>query len=140
MLNFVHGDLGMVLSNFFCLQSPILGTKSRRLKTIFFALATFWVSRSSLGDFGIFVFVFHVKTALGVEPKTTPGPGVVKKQNKEKPHKRAPCLCGRGSLPSFLSCCFVLFYFLVFMQVAATAPAQALPFRHREEFNALSQL
>jgi hypothetical protein len=88
------------------------------------------------------VFVFHVETPLGVEPKTTPGHGVVKKQKnkKNKPHKRAPCHCGRGSLPSFLSCCFVLFYFLVFMQVAATAPAQALPIRHREEFNALSQL
>lgn len=94
--------------------------------------------RSSLGDFGIFVFGFHVKTPLGVEPKATPGPGVEKE--KKKPHKRAPCHCGRGSLPSFLSCCFVLFYFLVFMQVAATAPAQALPFRHREDFSALSQL
>jgi hypothetical protein len=41
------------------------------------------VLRSSLGDFGIFVFVFHVKTPLGVEPKTTPGPGVVKKKNKK---------------------------------------------------------
>jgi hypothetical protein len=38
--------------------------------------------RSSLSNFGIFVFVFHVKTSLGVEPKTTHDPKVVKKKQK----------------------------------------------------------
>jgi flagellar biosynthesis protein FlhB len=69
-----------------------------------------------------------------------PGPGVEKKKKKTSQEGPLPLWQRVPAILSFLLSCFVLFYFLVFMQVAATAPAQALPFRHREEFSALSQL
>jgi len=67
--------------------------------------------RSSPSNFGIFVFVFHVKTPLGVEPKTTPGPEVVKKKITKGPL----AIVTKGpSHPFFL---VVLFCFILFLGV-----------------------
>jgi hypothetical protein len=82
-------------------------------------------------DFEIFVFVFHVKT-LGVEPKTRPGLGVVKKKLTKGP---PPTAAEAGFIVILSSCIFWLF-----VQVAAIAHAQVLPFRHHQELKAPGQL
>jgi hypothetical protein len=62
--------------------------------------------RSSHSDFGIFVFVFHVKTPLEVKPKTTPNLKVVKKKFTRGPF----AIVAEG--PSHPFFCVVFFSFI----------------------------